>query len=137
MFASASHTRTLLLGLLFYYIWMLRSISRPLRTLRTTSTTTRLPFVAPFNAARLAHTTRISPAEHLQHLQHLPISMTTVNHADAYKPNAPSPFVTAPGEALQHLLDGYQLVEAKDGLPAYAQFTKELEQSENDDREHR
>jgi hypothetical protein len=63
--------------------------------------------------------------------------MVTIDESVAYQPNAPSPFVTASGEPLDYLLDGYQLVPAQDGLPAYAQFTKDLEQSPNDDRQYR
>lgn len=50
---------------------------------------------------------------------------------------APSPFITAPGNALDHLLPGYELVPATDDHPAYAIYTKEIERSPNDDRLYR
>ncbi|BGP38130.1 metalloprotease [Rhodotorula kratochvilovae] len=54
-----------------------------------------------------------------------------------YRPDAPSAFVTQPGNALDHLGPGWTRVEAKGDLPAYGYFTKELERSQNDDREYR
>ncbi|POY74423.1 hypothetical protein BMF94_2617 [Rhodotorula taiwanensis] len=54
-----------------------------------------------------------------------------------YKPDAPYAFVTAPGSALDHLSDDWQRVPAREGLPAYAIYGKEVEQSPNDDRTYR
>lgn len=50
---------------------------------------------------------------------------------------APSPFITASGNAFDHLLPGYELVPATSDHPAYAIYTKEIERSPNDDRLYR
>lgn len=63
--------------------------------------------------------------------------MVTIDRSVDYKPNAPSPFTVGSGSPLDNLLDGYKRVEPKDGLPAYAEFTKEIEQSPNDDRKYK
>ncbi|KAM0792238.1 hypothetical protein ACM66B_004933 [Microbotryomycetes sp. NB124-2] len=63
--------------------------------------------------------------------------------------SAPSPYVIASSSSsssssndgpLQHLLDGYKIVDqhtASSTLPPYARFTRKLEQSPNDDRHYR
>ncbi|GAA5906121.1 hypothetical protein JCM8208_000637 [Rhodotorula glutinis] len=61
------------------------------------------------------------------------MTVTDPNH----RPFAPSAFVTKPGNALDHLGPGWTRVDRKGDVPAYAYFTKELERSQNDDREYR
>ncbi|BGP14041.1 hypothetical protein JCM10213_005625 [Rhodosporidiobolus nylandii] len=55
-----------------------------------------------------------------------------------YQPYAPYAFVTQPGSALDHLPDGYEVVEPQQpGQPRYAVFKGEIERSPNDDRQYR
>ena len=54
-----------------------------------------------------------------------------------YRPDAPPAFVTQPGNALDHLGPAWTRVDPKGDRPAYAYFTKQLERSQNDDREYR
>ncbi|SGY41131.1 BQ5605_C003g02474 [Microbotryum silenes-dioicae] len=51
------------------------------------------------------------------------------------QPNAPSPFIITDGDPLDHLLDGYKVRNDLD-IP-YAVFEHEIENSPNDDRQHR
>lgn len=134
-----------LLGALLLLLYMLRSISHyrvPLPTLRPATAPLRSlsslalrPSPSPLRSFKPPHSSQRSLK--LSHLHQHTRNMVTIDESVAYKPNAPSPFVTAPGEPLDHLLDGYKLVPAQDGLPAYAQFTNDIEQSPNDDRQYR
>lgn len=55
-----------------------------------------------------------------------------------YKPLAPYAFVTKPGSAIDHLdKQDWDIVQARDGLPAYAVYRKDIEKSQNDDRVYR
>lgn len=47
--------------------------------------------------------------------------------------NAPSPFITAKGNAFDHLLPGYKVVDGQ----GYALYEKEIIKSPNDDRTYR
>lgn len=86
-----------------------------------------------------------SPYRH--NLAHLPARARDFSHATHsimtvtdphYKPDAPYAFVTQPGSAIEHLAkDEWDTVEARDGLPAYAVYRKEIEKSQNDDRVYR
>ncbi|GAA5876509.1 hypothetical protein JCM8547_009411 [Rhodosporidiobolus lusitaniae] len=61
----------------------------------------------------------------------------TVSDA-SYHPHAPYAFVTAPGNALDHLPEGYEVAPSTDGgEPTYAVFKGEIERSPNDDRSYR
>ncbi|GAA5890262.1 hypothetical protein JCM6882_008774 [Rhodosporidiobolus microsporus] len=56
-----------------------------------------------------------------------------------YQPHAPDPFVTAPGSALDHLPEGYEVVQGGEAgdKGRYAVFTGEIERSPNDDNQYR
>ncbi|GAA5996471.1 uncharacterized protein JCM10292_007631 [Rhodotorula paludigena] len=54
-----------------------------------------------------------------------------------YRPDAPPAFITRPGSVLDHLAPSWTRMPAKDGLPAYAMYTGELEKSQNDTRDYR
>ncbi|GAA6001144.1 hypothetical protein JCM10207_007430 [Rhodosporidiobolus poonsookiae] len=54
-----------------------------------------------------------------------------------YKPDAPYPFVTAPGSALDHLPRGFEVVQTEGSKPTYAVYKGDIEKSPNDDREYR
>jgi hypothetical protein len=59
------------------------------------------------------------------------------SHVSLDSLDAPLPFITAPGKALDNLLDGYKLVPATGDVPAHAVYTKDLIKSPNDDRQYR
>ncbi|BGP54049.1 hypothetical protein JCM8202_003048 [Rhodotorula sphaerocarpa] len=86
--------------------------------------TLRLPSSHP------AHSRLAAPKRHLSD------QIMTITDPN-YKPDAPYAFVTKSGSALDHLSDDWIKVDAKDGLPPYAIFTKPVEQSPNDDRLYR
>lgn len=69
------------------------------------------------------------------HLRHRTMATTTSHFTSSL--NAPSPFVVAPGSALDNLLPGYTLVPATADHPAYAVFSQDIQKSPNDDRLYR
>jgi hypothetical protein len=122
------HPRMLLLKRLINPATSARALPKP-----------HLAFFRPLSSTSLRHRPRLL-AKHLSRplsLSQPRRSMVTIDPSASYVPHAPSPFITSSGSALDNLLDGYELVPAENGLPAYAIFTKPVEQSLNDDRLYR
>ncbi|GAA5829536.1 hypothetical protein JCM11251_000196 [Rhodosporidiobolus azoricus] len=56
----------------------------------------------------------------------------------AYQPHAPYPYITQPGSAFEHLPEGFEVVESKEGGKGrYAIFKGDIERSPNDDNVYR
>lgn len=117
--------------------------SFPRRALATLSSSSPSPLAAPASPSvsaplGIAHRTaaRNTAVRLLQASPRHRRAIMTVTDPN-YRRNAPPAFVTQPGNALDHLGPGWTRVDSNGDTPAYAYFTKELERSQNDDREYR